>query len=550
MFFLRHKNTVSASLFAATVFMFAIPSASQVPLPDEPPPSQPSYSKPLPPMPDATRVGVDISSDLSLTIAQAIEMALKNNNDIDVSRNDARIAAFALRAARGIYDPLVNSQSYFESRTTPTASIIGGTTTDSITQRQFFGDVGLTGFVPRYGGSYDVVFSSSRLTSTSRNPTLNPQFPSAFTATFVQPLWRNRSIDSNRRTIEIASKNINISDAQLRQRAMDVVAGVEQTYWDLAFALRNLQVQTDTLKQAREQLESNKRLADRGVLAPIEIVAAQAQMATFEQAVYLAQESVTRAENALKTLLLPDRGSTDWSRPVTPVTPAELDIPRIGLEVATVEALKNRPEIEQLALTEEINRLDQRFYRNQTKPQVDLVSSFTSAGLAGKRNPTSPGTPPPSLVGGYFDSLGNLISLNFPTYRAGVQISFPLRNRTAQANLGRALAEADRLANNRAQAEQIVEAEVRNAIQALRSAESRLKAATEARAAAEELYASEQRQFRGGTTTFYLVLQRQTELTAARGRELQSRTDLNKAISEFNRATGRTLVVNNVTVSK
>lgn len=501
-------------------------------------------------MPDATRVGVDISSDLSLTIEQAIEMALKNNNDIDASRNDVRIAEFALRAARGLYDPLVNSQTYFESRTTPTASIIGGTTTDSITQRQFFGDVGLTGFVPRYGGSYDVVFSSSRLTSTSRNPTLNPQFPSAFTATFVQPLWRNRSIDSNRRTIEIARKNINISDAQLRQRAMDVVAGVEQTYWDLAFALRNLQVQTDTLKQAREQLESNKRLADRGVLAPVEIVAAQAQMATFEQAVYVAQESVTRAENALKTLLLPDRGSTDWSRPVTPVTPAELDVPRIGLEVATVEALKNRPEIEQLALTEEINRLDQRFYRNQTKPQVDLVSSFTSAGLAGKRNPTSPGTPPPSLVGGYFDSLGNLISLNFPTYRAGVQISFPLRNRTAQANLGRALAEADRLANNRAQAEQIVEAEVRNALQALRSAESRLKAATEARVAAEELYASEQRQFRGGTTTFYLVLERQTELTAARGRELQSRTDLNKAISEFNRATGRTLVVNNVTVSR
>lgn len=331
---------------------------------------------------------------------------------------------------------------------------------------------------------------------------------------------------------------------------MDVVSGVEQAYWDLAFALRNLQVQTDTLKQAREQLESNKRLADRGVLAPIEIVAAQAQMSTFEQAVYTAQETVTRAENALKTLLLPDRSSLEWSRPMTPVTPAELDIPRIGLEVATAEALKNRPEIEQFALNEDINRIDQKLYRNQTKPQVDLVSSFTSAGLAGARNPTSTGTPPPSLVGGYFDSLGKLISLNFPTYRAGVQISFPLRNRTAQANLGRALVEADRLANNRAQAEQIVEAEVRNALQALRSAEARLKAATEARVAAEELYASEQRQFRGGTTTFYLVLERQTELTAARGRELQARTDLNKAISEFHRAIGKTLDVNNVTVSK
>lgn len=549
MFFLKHKFSFTASLFATMFFALAVVTFTQTPLPDEPPP-QPTFTKPLPPMPDATRVGVDIGNELSLSLEQAIEMALKNNNDIDASRNDARIAEFNLRGARGIYDPLFNSQSYFESRTTPTASIIGGAVTDSITQRQFFGDVGLSGFVPRFGGAYDVIFSSSRINSTSRNPTLNPQFPTNFTTTFTQPLWRNRSIDSNRRSIEIAKKNINISDSQLKQKAMDVVSGVEQAYWDLAFALRNLQVQTDTLKQAREQLESNKRLADRGVLAPVDIVAAQAQMSTFEQTVYLAQESVTRAENALKTLMLSDRSSVEWSRPLTPVTPAELEIPRIGLEVATAEALKNRPEIEQFALNEEINRIDQKFYRNQTKPQVDLVSSFTSAGLAGTRNFSSSGVPPPSLIGGYFDSLGNLISLNFPTYRAGVQISFPIRNRTAQANLGRTLVEADRLANNRAQAEQIVEAEVRNSIQALRSAESRLKAATEARIAAEELYASEQRQFRGGTTTFYLVLQRQTELTAARGRELQSRTDLNKAISEFNRAIGRTLSVNNVTVSK
>jgi outer membrane protein TolC len=552
MFVLKHKFNFSASFFAAMVFASAITAFSQTPLPDEPPPTQPTFAKPLPPMPDATRVGVDIGSDLPLTIEQAIEMALKNNNDIDASRNDVRIAEFALRAARGIYDPLANSQTYFESRTTPTASTIGGAVNGSVTQKQFFNDLGLTGFVPKFGGSYDVIFNSSRTNTTNRNATLNPQFPSSFVATYTQPLWRNRSIDNNRRSIEIAKKNINISDAQLKQKAMDIVSGVEQAYWDLAFALRNLQVQTDTLKQAREQLESNKRLADKGVLAPIEIVAAQAQMSTFEQAVYLAQESVTRAENALKTLLLPDRSSPEWTRPLTPVTPAELDVPRVGLEVATAEALKNRPEIEQFALNEEINRIDQRFYRNQTKPQIDLVGSYTSAGLAGTPNPNSSGgaSVPQNLRGGYFTSLGNLFQQDYPTYRVGVQLSFPLRNRTAQANLGRSLVEGDRLANNRAQAEQIIEAEVRNAIQALRSAESRLKAATEARAAAEELYASEQRQFRGGTTTFYLVLQRQTELTAARGRELQSRTDLNKAISEFNRAIGKTLAVNNVTVSK
>ena len=119
----------------------------------------------------------------------------------------------------------------------------------------------------------------------------------------------------------------------------------------------------------------------------------------------------------------------------------------------------------------------------------------------------------------------------------------------AESNLGRVRAEGTRLANQRAQAEQTIEAEVRNAIQALRSAESRVAAAIASRAAAEQLYDSEQRQFRAGTTTFYLVLQRQDELLQARSRELFAQTDLNKAISEFQRATGTTLTANNVTVS-
>jgi HAE1 family hydrophobic/amphiphilic exporter-1 len=95
----------------------------------------------------------------------------------------------------------------------------------------------------------------------------------------------------------------------------------------------------------------------------------------------------------------------------------------------------------------------------------------------------------------------------------------------------------------------VVEAEVRNALQALRSAEARLASAAASRESAVQLAESEQRQFRAGTTTFYLVLQRQTELLAARGRELQAQTDLNRAISEFQRATGTTLSANNVSVS-
>jgi HAE1 family hydrophobic/amphiphilic exporter-1 len=506
-------------------------------------------------MPSVERVGVDLTAQISLTLDQAIELALSNNNDIDASRNVAQISDYELTGARGIYDPLLTSENYFESLTNPTASAIGGAVNGAVTQKRFFSSGGVNGFTPFGGGQYSADFNGSRTTTSNTNSFLNPQFPTALTFAYVQPLLRNFRFDNNRRQIEIAKRNINLTDAQLRQRAIEVVAGVERAYWDLAFALREQQVQTETLIQAREQLESNKRLVAQGVLAPIELVAANAQILTFEQNVLTAQEAVTRTENTLKTLILPERTAIEWSRPIMPVSPTDLTPPAIGLEVALAEAMENRPEIDQLEVTADINRIDQRYFRDQTKPQVDLVGSYTAQGLAGSETPAAflpDGTSrvPPVLVGGLFTSLGNLAALRFPSYRIGVNISLPWGNRVAKANLGRVLVESDRIANTRAQTEQVIEAEVRNALQALRSTESRLEAAVAARIAAEELYASEERQFRGGTTTFYLVLQRQTDLTAARGREILARTNLNKAISDFQRAIGNTLTVNNVTVTK
>jgi len=533
-----------------------IPIATPPPSnPNDPPPVAPNFEASPRPLPSPDRVGVDLSNQLSLTIDQAIDMALRNNNNIDVARNNFQINEFNLRAARGVYDPLLSSENFYESATTPTASAIGGAVNGAVTQRRLFSSGGVSGFSPVGGGQYSADFNAARSTTSNTNSFLNPQFPSNFTATYTQPLLRNFGIDQNRRQIQIAQKNVQLTDSQFRQQAITIVNQVELAYWNLVFALRNLQVQIDALRQARAQLESNQRQVQRGILAPIDVVAATAQITTFEQNVYTAQETVTTQENILKTLLLPERTAAEWSRPLTPVSPVALEAPRVGLEVATAEALKNRPELEQLDISAEINQIDQRFYKNQTKPQIDIVGTYTSAGLAGTPtarsiNPTTgESNVPTNLQGGLFTSLGNLLQQDYPTYRAGLNISFPWGNRTAKANLGRSRVEGERIANQRAEAEQTIEAEVRNAIQALRSAEARLQAAAAARDAAEQLYASEQRQFRAGTTTLYLVLQRQTELLAARGRELQAQTDLNRAISEFHRSTGTTLTTNNITVS-
>ncbi|HLM62106.1 MAG TPA: TolC family protein, partial [Pyrinomonadaceae bacterium] len=552
-------------------------------LPDDPPPVAPNFEAPIRPLPSAERVGVDLANQMPMTLEDVITLALQNNNDIDSSKINVQIAEFNLKAARGVYDPQLVGESYYERRTTPTASTIGGAGAGgSVTQSDFRNNFGASGFSPYAGGSYTADFTTARTTTNNQNALLNPQYPSSLNLTYVQPLWRGLRFDNNRRNIEIAKKNLSLTDAQFRGRAIEVIAQVEQAYWNLVFALRNLQVQIDAVKQARTQLESNQRLVSKGVLAPIDIIAATTQITTFEQSVYTAQEDVTRAENNLKTLMLPDRTAVEWSRPITPISEVSLEPPRVALELAVADALKNRPEITQLQTNGEINQIDERYFRDQSKPQINLVANYTSAGLAGSANEISRTTntvnpdllarinqlsaaqnlpplviqptttissPPENLVGGLFGSLGGLLSQRYPTYRVGVQISLPFGNRVAEANLGRSLAQGTQIRNQRAQQEQLIEAEVRNSLQALRSAEARRASALASRQSAEQLYESEQRQFRSGIATLYLVLQRQTELLAARSRELQAQTDLNKAISEFQRATGATLSANNVTVT-
>ncbi|HNU07093.1 MAG TPA: TolC family protein [Pyrinomonadaceae bacterium] len=533
-----------------------VPTPTPAKLPEDVPPIAPDFRAPVRPLPSVERVGVDVANQLPLSLNDAIRLALQNNNDIETAKKDVEIAEFNLRGADGVYAPAFVSDSFYERRTTPTASVIGGAVNGAVTNSTLTSTAGISGLTRRGGGSYNLGFTSSRTNTSNLNATLNPQFPSSLSFIYVQPLMRGRRIDNNRRTIEIAKKSLSITDQQFRQRAVEVIAGVEQAYWDLAYGLRNLQVQIDAVKQARVQLESNQRLVAKGVLAPIDIVATNAQITTFEQGVYSAQEVVTAAENRLKTLMLPNRGNDIWSRALVPVSPIELDVPRVPLEKAVDTALNNRQEIAQLKTSAEINKINERYYRDQTKPQIDLTGTYSSSGLAGATtaasiNPTTGlSRVPDNLIGGYFNSVGNLIQQDYPTYRVGLTITLPFGNRIARANLGRTLVEGSQIETSTAQIEQAIEADVRNALQSLRSAEARLQAAAATRSSAEQLFESEERQFRAGTTTVFLVFQRQKDLIDARGKELQAQTDLNKAISNFQRAIGTTLEANSVEITK
>ena len=498
------------------------------------------------------RVGVNGSDATPLTLNKAIRLALENNNDIQASRIDVEKAEYNLTASRGAYDPQLFSETYFERSSTAVTSFLGGTES-SLKQKDFTSGIGLSGLAPKFGGSYKFDLSSTRLSSNNFFNTLDPAISTRFTFTYTQPLMRGLKTDYSRRRIEIAKKNLTLTDVQFRQRATEVITQVEQAYWELVHALKNLQVQSEAVKQTKAQVETNRRQVAQGVLAPIDVVEAEAQVKIYEQNVYAAQENVTRAENALKTLMLRDRNAELWSRALLPVTPVSLEVPRMSLPDAIATALVNRYELAELRTSSDINEIEKRFYREQTKPQVDLMVSYSSNGVAGSltdnENPLFPGTTVPAdLQGGYGRALSNLLGQDNPTVRVGVRISLPLKNRTAKANLGQSLAEGRRLETVRAQAEQLIEADVRNAMQRVRSVEARMSAAEAQRVAAEQQYTSEQRKFQAGMSTVFLVLQRQTDLVTARGRELETQTELNKALADFQRATGNTFTYRNVAV--
>jgi HAE1 family hydrophobic/amphiphilic exporter-1 len=545
------------------------------PLPADPPAVAPGFEAQARSLPSIERVGVDGGEPLTLTLADAVRMALENNNDIEATRIDVGVAEHELTAARGAYDLRLTSESYFERSETPVASFLAGGRGGALKTTDVTGRVGFEGLSPRAGGSFKFEFTSRRLSSNNIFNDINPAVSNGLSFSYTQPLLRGRRTDETRRRIEIARGNLGLTDAQFRRRATEVITNVEQAYWELAYALRNLQIQIDAVKQARAQAESDRRQVERGVIAPVDLLEAETQVKNFEQNVYSAQESVSRAENSLKTMLAPDRRAELWSKALLPVTGVDLEAPRVALEDAVASALANRLELAELSTSAEINEIDRRFYRDQTRPQVDLTAGYGSNALAGSLRdeenslvaglvslqnrvnqlstlsglPALPATafgPDADLAGGYGRSLRNLFAQNNPTVKVGVRVSLPLRNRTARANYGRALAEGRRVENQRARQEQVIEAEVRDCVQTIRSAEARLAAAAAARSTAEQQYASERRKFQSGMSTTYMVSRRQIDLIAARGRELQAQTDLNKSVADFRRATGSTLRTHNV----
>ncbi len=543
-----------------------LPATQDIPEPDFPA-VQP---RPVPPMPSLARVGVTSGDPLDLSLNEAIRRALENNNEIEMARGDVRIAESQLNSLHGVFDPVLTYTPNVSNSVSPISNIFSGADSSGIVSAtDFNNDVSVDKYFGKGGGRYTYFFNNTRSTTSASNTTLNPQYASVQGITFTQPLFRDRSIDRNRQQIRIQRKRLEQSDADFRRSTIDVISRVQRAYWDLVFALRDEQNQTANLNLARENFRRTEASVSAGAVAPLERAEIQTELSNRESALLLATQGVTLAENSLKNLMLKDPLAPEWTRVLLPTDNPTLDDAPVKLEEALKEARTNRQEMRRLKLEEEISDIDIKYLKNQTKPRIDLTGTFSTSGLAGtpgevSERPGAPLTPipvctglegpedpsciPKGFVGGYGRTLRNVFSLDTRNIVVGVTIQFPFRNRAAEANLATARIQRDQLAAQTRSQDQVIEVEVRNAVQIVETSRRRVLSARQARASAEEQLAGERRLYQVGRSTTFILFQRENALVNARNQELRAETDYNKALADLQRATSTTLRANNVIV--
>jgi HAE1 family hydrophobic/amphiphilic exporter-1 len=565
----------------------AVPSPAPSPQLPAVPTVAPGYAAPAVSPPPPNVVGVTQQPFVGITLDNAIGMALARNPDLAVAQANRRIALYQIQAAKGAYDVQFSIQPQYQYVTQPPQNeFFAGPNFSPIVQKNTGIAAGVQGTLPS-GQTYSVTASGKQTYDNTQINTFDPTYPTIFSVNFSQPLGRGRGITAESRTLQLAQLNAQGSNAQTLTTISSTIAQVQKTYWDLVAAWRNVAIQEQALKDTIAQQHSNVRLARHGATAPIDVVQTNSQIAVFQEDVFSALQSVATLQNELKSELVTNPNDPIWNANLVPTTPV-LQLPQQpSLADLVTQALRNRPEIAQLRSQKAAADVNLAYAQNQTKPQVNLNLGYTSNGFAGAVLPISASpflensaqqviainqliaavnstlppsqqipalpnsnTPVPSyLQGGLSQSIKNLLSNKFPVYSAGVQVTFPIGNTTAKANLAAAQEQERSVAVQEASMIQRIAMDVRDSLQAYQSAQARLVAARAAREASEQVLASEQRRFRAGESTTFLVLQREIELADNRGRELQAQTDLNKAVVDLQRATGTILSANNVNVT-
>ena len=469
----------------------------------------------------------------TISLADAAIRALQHNLDISISRQTKESRQADITVEQAKFDPTLSVNGQYNRIVNPLNRPVFGATGNNLS--------GITTFDQRTqsvtvdattnlltGGNIDLNYSPSRTNVNQNLATgflFNPSYTGGLALTLTQPLLRNAGIDVTKTFIRVAQNNAIVEEHVFRDRVLTVLATVEQTYWEVVFANENLKVAEAALKAAQELGASNRAKAKAGIMSIVDVLQAEAAVASRVEQVLVADKTIRDQEDQLRRLLNPAEEDLRQDIRLTPLDKPTVTLEPLSLEEAIDTAIELRPEIAQAKKNTETREINTKFAKNQILPTLSLQGTMGLAGL-GKD---------------YTDSVNQNLSGDFYNYGGGLVLSYPLGNRSAWSTYNKRQLEAKNAEASLVNVRQQIIVGVREAVRRVQTDFKRIETTRSARIMAEKQLQAEQERLKVGLSTTRFVLDFQRDLAMAQGNELRAIVDYNKALSNLARHKATTL---------
>jgi outer membrane protein len=471
-----------------------------------------------------------------LSIDEAVKLAVEQNLGIRIQRVDPQIQDTGVALARGNWAPNFSTSVSRVGANQPALGIIQPSYSNGTSNL----GLGLNQFVPWGGGNYTLNWNSQRLTTTNPFSSFSPQLSSNLQFNFTQPLLRNFSVDQIRQQVGLSKKVRDLSDVNLQTVITQTLRNVKDAYWDLSYSINNLKAAQDSLALSQQLLKDNQKRVEIGTLAPLDIVQAQAEVASNESGVIVAEAQIKQAQDNLRTLVLDPAAPDFWTVVFDPTDAASFAAQAIDVDAAVRNALDKRTDLRAAKNSLEQSDINIKYYSNQIKPDVNAQLNYGTIAYGGTQlsavdDPFAPVVSPRTIASqrGYGSVLGDVFTNAYPQWTVGVQIGYPLGANTAHANLARVKLEYQQSQAQLKNQEMQVVAQVRAAGRNVSTNQKRVESARVSRELQEKKLEAEEKKMAAGMSTTFFVFQAQRDLAQARTTEIQAISDYNKSLVDF-----------------
>ncbi|MBN2409922.1 MAG: TolC family protein [Candidatus Aminicenantes bacterium] len=479
--------------------------------------------------------------NLELSLDECIVKTLKNNLGLAAEMLTPRMMDEAVTVAREKFYPTVSFS--YNKQSTETASYSFLDASDVVSTRQNDNTTQLSQVLPG-GGSLSVSLYNYLSDSNRRFQTINPRYGSTLRFSFSQPLLKDFGFRMSRREIIVAGFNRDVSEENLNQVLENTIYRVESGYWILVYSRENLNVVRQSLKLAEELLENNRIQVEAGMLPPIELLTAEAEVKLRQAEILEAEAQVKNNEELLKTIINLSAEMDDLkSVRITPTDTPTVDRADVDFDQALETAIRKRPDLQALRIGLKNREFDLSYAKNQLLPDVRLQLSYWSPGLSGDQILYQDGNALSGIVvgtvpGKQSTALKDAFRFTYANSSIGVTVSLPVSNvlsRAYHAQAKTSLERAKLLIKNQ---EQQLTLELGNAVRAVETNYLRTQAYKAARELAQQKLEAELEKLQVGMSTNYLVLQYQRDRANAQTLELKALIDYKISLAELDRVMG------------